>query len=202
VPAELLRQRPDVHRAQNQWVAAAQEVGLAQAALRPSLSFSGSLMANRVWAAGVSATVDTWSLGPLSLSLPLLGRERLHATVDAAAAQYDAAGSAYAATVRQAVTEVEQALVSLAALRERALAAEVATEGYRASLGGTEARYRAGLASLNELEEARRYLLGAENAVLLLRQERLAAWVRLYVALGGGFEPSSDLHTTLARDAS
>lgn len=202
VPAELLRQRPDVHRAQNQWVAAAQEVGLAQAALKPGLSFSGSLMANRVWAAGVSATVDTWSIGPLSLSLPLLGRERLHAAVDAAAAQYDAAGSAYAATVRQAVTEVEQALVLLAALRERALAAEVATEGYRASLGGTEARYRAGLASLNELEEARRYLLGAENAALSLRQERLAAWVRLYVALGGGFEPSSDLHTTLVRDAS
>ena len=50
--------------------------------------------------------------------------------------------------------------------------------------------FSAGLASLSELEEARRFVLGSENAVLLLRQERLHTWVQLYVALGGGFEPT------------
>ena len=205
VPADLLRQRPDVFRAQRQWVAAAQELGLARAALKPGLSLSGNLMVNRVRAAGVSATVDTWSLGPLTLSLPLLGRERLHAAVDAAAARLDAAASAYTATVRQAVAEVEQSLVSLDALRERADATAAAAAGYRRSLAGTESRYNAGLASLNELEEARRLLLAADTADLSLRQERLAAWLRLYVALGGGFEPvqaASDALQPLARDVS
>jgi outer membrane protein, multidrug efflux system len=205
VPADVLRQRPDVFRAQQQWVAAAQEVGLAQAALLPSLSLSGNLMVNRVRAAGVSATVDTWSLGPLVLSLPLLGRDRLQREADAAQARFEAAGSAYAATVRQAVSEVEQALVSLAALAERTQAADVAVAGYRAALAGTEARWGAGLSSLNELEDARRVLLATENTALSLRQERLGAWLRLYVALGGGFEPataSADDPTPNLRDAS
>lgn len=203
VPADVLRQRPDVFRAQRQWVAAAQEVGLAQAALLPGLSLSGHLTLNRVRAVGVSATVDTWSLGPLALRLPLLGRERLQREVDAAEARYEAAGVAYAATVRQAVSEVEQVLVSLAALAERAQAAEVAVAGYRRALAGTESRWGAGLASLQELEDARRVLLAAENADLELRRERLGAWLQLYVALGGGFEPTqagADALTTLSRD--
>ena len=159
----------------------------------------------RVRAAGVSATVDTWSLGPLVLSLPLLGRDRLQREADAAQARFEAAGSAYASTVRQAVSEVEQALVSLAALAERTQAADVAVAGYRAALAGTEARWGAGLYSLNELEVARRVLLATENTALSLRQERLGAWLRLYVALGGGFEPataSADDPTPNLRDAS
>ena len=107
--------------------------------------------------------------------------------------------------VRQAVSEVEQSLVSLAAVRDRASSAALAVEGYRRSLDGTTSRYQTGLASLNELEDARRWLLAADNAALLLRQEQLAAWVRLYVALGGGFEPSSasdKAQQPIARDAS
>lgn len=205
VPADLLRQRPDVYRAQRQWVAAAQGLGLAEAALRPSLSLSGNLMVNRVRAAGVSATVDTWSLGPLTLSLPLLGRDRLHAEVAAAQAQLDAAAVAYQSVVRQAVAEVEQSLVSLAAVRERAGSVALAAEGYRRTLEATASRHQAGLASLNELEDARRAALAADNAALSLRQEQLAAWVRLYVALGGGFEPSAasdQAQQPIARDAS
>lgn len=206
VPADVLRQRPDVYQAQRQWVAAAQDVGLAEAALRPSLRLSGSLMLNRVRAAGVSATVDTWSLGPLTLNLPLLGRERLHAASDAARAQYESAGSTYAATVRRAVAEVEQALLGLDALRGQTRAAEAALAGYRQSLAGTEARHGAGLAPLTELEDARRVLLAAETTAVSLRQAWLAAWVQLYVALGGGFEPglgaSDALHPLVVRDAS
>ena len=206
VPADVLRQRPDVYQAQRQWVAAAQDVGLAEAALRPSLRLSGSLMVNHVRAAGVSATVDTWSLGPLTLTLPLLGRERLQASAVAARAQYEAAGSAYAATVRRAVSEVEQVLLGLDALQGQTRAAEAALAGYRQSLAGTEARHGAGLAPLTELEEARRVLLAAETTAVSLRQAWLTAWVQLYVALGGGFEPGTAateaLQPLVVRDAS
>lgn len=201
VPAELLRQRPDVYRAQRELVAASDNVGIARAALRPSLSFSGSLMANRFRGGGNTVDLTTWSIGPLTLSLPLLGRERLAHHADAAFAQYEASGLAYAATLRRAVSEVEQSLVSLAALRERAASADTAVEGYRRSLAGTEARWRVGLAGLNELEEARRLLLAAESGALALRQEHLQAWINLYVALGGGFEPAQATPDAL-KDAS
>ncbi|HYF19873.1 MAG TPA: TolC family protein, partial [Ramlibacter sp.] len=84
--------------------------------------------------------------------------------------------------------EVEQALVSLESARTRDEDARLAAEGYRASFAATEARYRAGLASLFELEDARRTLFAAETALVTLQRERTAAWVSLYRAAGGGWQ--------------
>jgi len=121
--------------------------------------------------------------------MPLLGRGALHANTDSAMAAYEAAALAYAGTLRQAVAEVEQALVSIASLRERVASTETAVDGYGQSFQATEARYRVGLASLNELEEARRLKLAADSSAVALQQERINAWIQLYVALGGGFDP-------------
>ena len=62
-----------------------------------------------------------------------------------------------------------------------------AADGYRRSFVATEARYRNGLASLVELEDARRTLLAAETTRIALQKERYAAWVALYRAAGGGW---------------
>ncbi|MBU7576022.1 MAG: efflux transporter outer membrane subunit [Hydrogenophaga sp.] len=189
VPAEVIRQRPDVYRAQRDLVAASEEVGVARAALLPSLSLSGSLLRNRFSGGGNEGTFNTWSVGPLTLSMPLLGRDALRANTDSAQARYEAAAIAYAGTLRQAVAEVEQALVSISSLRERVASTDTAVAGYGQSFQATEARYRVGLASLNELEEARRLKLAADSSAVALQQERINAWIQLYVALGGGFDP-------------
>lgn len=188
VPAEVIRQRPDVFRAQRTLVAAAESVGVAQASLLPSLSLSGSLLRSRVSAAGADATFNSWSVGPFTLSLPLTGRGALQAGVDSAQARYDSAAVAYAATLRNAVAEVERALVALASLREQQASIATALAGYAQSFTGTEARYRVGFASLNELEEARRLKLNADSGAVALQQSRIQAWIDLYVALGGGFD--------------
>ncbi|MDO9438759.1 efflux transporter outer membrane subunit [Hydrogenophaga sp.] len=189
VPAEVLRQRPDVYRAQRELVAASEDVGVAKAALLPSLSLSGSVLRNRFSGGGIQVTANSWSVGPITLSMPLLGRNALRANTDSAQARYEAAASAYAGTVRQAVSEVEQALVSLSGLRARVASTQTAVAGYGQSFQATEARYRVGLASLNELEEARRLKLAADSSAVTLQQERINAWIQLYVALGGGFDP-------------
>jgi outer membrane protein TolC len=108
------------------------------------------------------------------------------ANVDAAGARYDAAVSSYRATVRNAVSEVEQALVNLDATAARAGDAQTALEGYRANYSAVEDRYKNGMASLFELEDARRTRLAAEQTVINLQRERSAAWVALYRAAGGG----------------
>ncbi len=189
VPAEVIRQRPDVFRAQRELVAASEDVGVAKAALLPGLSLSGSLLRNRFSGSGTEGTFNTWAIGPIRLSLPLLGRYALRASTDSAQARYESAAIAYASTLRQAVAEVEQALVTLASLREREASTVTAVAGYEQSLKGTEARYRVGLANLNELEEARRLKLNADSSAVNLQQERINAWIQLYVALGGGFDP-------------
>ncbi len=190
VPAEVIRQRPDVFRAQRTLVAAAGSVGVAQSALLPSLSLSGNLLRSRVHTAGMAVSFNSWAVGPFTLSLPLTGRGALQAGVDSAQASYDSAAVAYAATLRNAIAEVERALVALAALREQQASNQTALAGYSQSFTGTEARYRVGLANLNELEEARRLKLNAESSAVALQQSRIQAWIDLYVALGGGFDPA------------
>lgn len=190
VPAEAIRQRPDVYRAQRELVAAGEAAGAARALLLPNLNLSGSLLRNRYSTASDSTSFTTWSVGPLSLNLPLIGRGALTANADAAQARYEAAAVAYAATLRQAVAEVEQALVTLDGLALRLTATEAAQAGYVKSFGATEARHRVGLANLNELEDARRLRLNAESSAIALQQERFGAWVALYLALGGGFDPA------------
>ncbi|MNT51772.1 copper/silver efflux system outer membrane protein CusC [compost metagenome] len=59
------------------------------------------------------------------------------------------------------------------------------------SFVATEDRYKNGLASLIELEDARRTRLAAENTVVNLERERSAAWVALYRAAGGGWTSSA-----------
>ena len=117
-----------------------------------------------------------------------LERIRTAAQTDAAQARYDEAASQYRAKVRQAVSEVEQALVRLQSTAERSASARTAADGYRASFDATEARWRGGLASLVELEDARRTALAAENALIALQHERQTAWIALYRAAGGGWK--------------
>ena len=64
-----------------------------------------------------------------------------------------------------------------------------AAEGFGASLRATQARYTGGLATLFELEDARRSAVQAEVALIDLARERLLAWINLYRALGGGWTP-------------
>ncbi len=67
VPAEVIRQRPDVFRAQRELVAASEDVGVARAALLPGLSLSGSLLRNRFSGSGTEGTFNTWAIGPIRL---------------------------------------------------------------------------------------------------------------------------------------
>ncbi len=187
VPAEALAQRPDIFSAGRDVAAASADLGSAEAARYPRLGLSGNIGAARIYAGGGSANLDTWSIGPLSLTVPLFDGGRRAANVAAAQARYDEAAALYRARVRQAVREVEQALVNLQSGEARQGDAEAAVEGYRAAFSGTEAQYKNGLASLLALEDARRTLLAAEINRVTLRQERQSASVALYRAMGGGW---------------
>lgn len=191
VPAEVLAQRPDVYNAARELTAASFEVGSARAQRYPRLSIAGSIATNRARARAFNLDFNTWSVGPIALTVPLFDGGASQANLEAAKARYEEAASKYRAKVRQAVQEVEEALVNLQSTADRSGDTAVAAEGYRASFTGTEARYKAGLASLVELEESRRTLLSAQSAVVSLDKERRSAWVALYRALGGGWTVSA-----------
>ncbi|USX15619.1 efflux transporter outer membrane subunit [Oxalobacteraceae bacterium OTU3CAMAD1] len=192
LPANTLNQRPDVFTAEREVTAASAEVGNAQAQRYPRLTLSGSVGIANFRSGGDNTKTDTWTIGPLSVSVPIFDAGRRRANVDAAGARYDYAVASYRSTVRQAVSELEQALVNLDGTAARATDAQTALDGYRVNFTAVEDRYKNGMASLFELEDARRTRLAAEQTVINLQRERSAAWVSLYRAAGGGWSAPAD----------
>lgn len=191
VPAQTLAQRPDVFSAERDVVVASAQVGAAKAQRLPRLTLMGSIAGTRLTTGGVDQDGTTWSFGPLAVSLPLFDAGQRAAAVKASEANYAAVVTTYRGKVRQAVREVEEALIALQSTEARSQDAVVSTQGYAETLAATQSRFGQGLASLVELEDARRNALAAESSQLSLALERNRAWVALYRALGGGFEPDA-----------
>lgn len=187
VPAQLLLQRPDVWAAEQAVAAASAGVGEAHAQRYPRLSLQGSVGRMQVRTQGMSPALGTWSLGPLALTVPLIDGGARHANVQASQARYDEAVVKLRASVRQAVQEVEGALTQWASHHERAEATDLAVQQYQRYWQATQARHQHGMASLFELEDARRSLLAAQLAQVAQRRDQTLAWVSLYRALGGGW---------------
>lgn len=192
LPAQTLAQRPDVFNAEREVAAASFEVAGARAQRYPRLGISGAIGRGQIRAAGESVTANTWTIGPVQVTLPVFDAGRRRASVDAAQERYEAAVTGYRGSVRQAVSEVEQALVNLQGTDLRAVQAQAALEGYRAAFTAAEDLYKNGMGSLLQLEDARRTRLAAENAMIAVQRERSAAWIALYRAAGGGWTRDTD----------
>ena len=201
LPADVVAQRPDVFQAEREVAASSADVTSLDALRRPRLSLLGSIGAAQVSSGGFTSEGATWSIGPLAITLPLYDGGARAANVEAAQARYEAAVVQYRSKVRQAIAEVEIALLSLQSTASRRSDSQAAAEGYRASFAATEARYKSGLASLVELEDARRTSLAAQTALVSLQRERMAAWIALYRAAGGGWTVAGNAVATTATSA-
>ncbi|QEM70008.1 efflux transporter outer membrane subunit [Geobacter sp. FeAm09] len=184
VPADLLRQRPDIVSAERTLASTNALIGVAEAGRYPSLSLSGSVSLSATSGTAMSAP---WSFGP-TLNLPLFNGGKTEASIKSARSDYDSALADYQQTVRTAVKEVEQALTRLDSMAKREDQARISAEGYRAYLSATEQNWRVGRSSLLDLETARRSSISADITLLELQQSRLEYWIALYKAVGGGWK--------------
>ena len=191
IPANVLMQRPDLAAAQRDVAGAAFDLRAADARRYPVVSLSGNIGLMRVDSGGMSNNGATWSLGPIAVSLPILDNGRTQASIDVAKASYEASVAVLQSKARQAVREVEEALVQLDNTAARAPDVAAASAGYGVSLAAAQARYTAGVGSLVELEDARRTAMFAKSTELQLLRERIVAWISLYRAVGGGWSPAA-----------
>ena len=199
LPAATLAQRPDIYAAAQEVAAASNDVGSVEARRYPRLSLAGTIGRNRFETSDGAFNLNSWTVGPVALSLPIFDGNRRRATTAAAVARYEAAANLYRATVRRAVREVEESLVNLDSIAARSDDAQIAIDGFTASLDAAQLRYKKGFGSLIELEEARRSKLGAETALVSLQRERIAAWIALYRAAGGGWQSPTSSDKTRAQ---
>lgn len=198
VPAQTLRQRPDIAALERELAATSAEIGVAKADLYPSLSLNGSIS----WSASGSASgLKTWSFGP-SLSVPLFDTGKRLAELDSARASYQIAKAEWQNGVRAGVKEVENALANLHGAAQRTEQASIAALEYRSYFQSSEASWRAGSISLLTLEEARRSALSAEIQHIELVRDQVQYWVALYKAMGGSWDSGAYALKTRAYESS
>lgn len=187
VAARALSQRPDVSGAESEWAAASADVGVAKAALLPSVNLLGSIGVNRIAAAGMTSSASTWSFGP-TLKIPLFDGGGYAGRVKAAQARYDYAQANYQKTVRTAVQEIEDALVRLDVANQRTEQNRDALVQRRTVLQAGDARREAGMANRLDVEEMQRTAWLAEDTLQGSRRDSALAWIALYKALGGSWD--------------
>ena len=188
VPAELLRQRPDVRAAERRLAAQTASVGVAEAARYPSLGLSGSIALS---GATLDQMVRGASLGSslvAGLTAPLLDGGRIRRNIDIQNALQEQALIAYEQSVMSALADVETALVTLSKTRERLQSLERAAASARLAAQIAEHRYAAGLIDFLTLLDTQRSLLSVEDQRLAAQGDRASAIVQLYKAFGGGWQ--------------
>ena len=186
VPAEALRQRPDISALELEIAASIADVGAAKADLYPSLSLGGSITINSSTLTGASTP---WSFGP-ALTIPVFDGGSRRASVKSAIADYDLALAGYKSGVLSAISEVETALVRIDSTRRRIGDASDAARNYRSYFNSIDANWRAGGVSLIDREEARRSAQSSEITLIEIRRDAVRYWIALYKALGGGWDAS------------
>jgi NodT family efflux transporter outer membrane factor (OMF) lipoprotein len=187
LPSDLVRQRPDVLASEAQLHAASANIGVATAAMFPSITLSATYGATASRVDALSAASGRfWGIGP-SASIPLFEGDRLWYGRKAAIDAYQAAQADYRQTVLDAFAQVGD---TLNALQHDAQALQAQAEAQRAAgeaLKLVQVNYRAGLAAYVDVWAADVQFHQASIAYLQAVAQRFQDTVALFVALGGGW---------------
>jgi multidrug efflux system outer membrane protein len=122
------------------------------------------------------------------VSLPIFNMGRIGANVDSAEARAQESVIRYQQTIRQAFREVSDGLVEYRKRREFRIQQELLVESLRDAARLAEIRYRGGVTSYLEVLDTERQLFDAELLLAQAQRDELLAVVRLYRALGGGWQ--------------
>ncbi|WP_263770004.1 efflux transporter outer membrane subunit [Propionivibrio soli] len=205
LPSTLLEARPDIRQAEESLVAANARIGVAKAALYPSVSLTGALggesaALSKLFTSGAS----TWSIG-LAAAMPIFDAGRNAARIDQATARQKQTLVSYQKTVHTAFKEVNDALVSLREYGESDRAQERRVQAAQKTLEIAQLRYQAGYSGFLDVLDAQRSANDALLAYVSTRQARLGSAVSLFKALGGGWNDNfkaESLENTGAQAAS
>lgn len=177
VPADLLRNRPDIRSAERSLAAAVAALGVAEARFYPSVTLSGTITA---------ADATSWSFGP-AIQLPVLNRAVLSANRDQAMARVRQADLTWRSAVLSAVEEVQAAQSALARNRRALVARQQATESSARLVELSRQTWENGATTLLDFLESQRSLASSQLSLAGARRDMAASWASLQVAAGRGW---------------
>jgi len=188
LPSSLLESRPDVREAEQMMIAANANIGIAKAALFPTISLTANLGAESAALSNLNKSGSSIWGGGLGLSLPIFDAGRIRSKIDQVTAKQKEALSYYESAIQNAFKEVNNALVSLKEYTEQENDLKLTQDAAKKAMDIASNRYKAGYSSYLDYLDAQRVYNDASIAYIQKRQLRLIASVELFKSLGGGWQ--------------
>jgi len=189
LPSALLERRPDIRAAEQALAAANAQIGVARAALFPTVSLTGTLGAQSANLSNLfTGGAGIWSAG-FALALPIFDAGRREARVDQAGARERQALAGYQKAIETGFKEVSEGLINVAQSTATEGDLQDRLQAARNALELSNLRYESGYSPFLEVLDAQRTANDAELAFVRNRQARLSFSVDLMKALGGGWQP-------------
>jgi NodT family efflux transporter outer membrane factor (OMF) lipoprotein len=187
VPAEVLRQRPDIRRAERQLAAATAQVGVATAARYPNFSLTGTLGLQALSAPSLlQSSAGMFALGS-NAAWTLFDAGRIRQNIEIQNALQEQALIRYEAAVLDALRDVENALVAYAEEQNRRQALKEAVHAAQSAARLAGNQYAAGLIDFLTVLDSQRSTLSLQDQLIQSEAAVTANLTRLYKALGGGW---------------
>ena len=187
VPADILRRRPDLRRAERQLAAQTARIGMAMADLYPKLTLGGSIGMETLSLTNLSST-GSWTLsGGPRITWAIFKAGAIRQSIEVQSALQEQYLIAYEATVLSALEEVENTLVSYAEEQQRRDNLRNAIQAAQKAVDLAQHKYQAGLTDFSNVLDAQRSLLSFEDQLAQSDGAVTSNLVRLYKALGGGW---------------
>ncbi len=191
VPADMLRQRPDVRRAELIAMIQNAQVGVASADLYPSFSISGSLgLASKGddgFSELFSADSLTYAIGP-SFVWPFLNYDRIKSNIRVQDARLQQALVQYRETVIQAAREVEDSMVAFVGSQRQDDILQDTVKSARRSTELSMVRFKEGFADYQRVLDAQQALFAQEQRYVANKGLAIRSLISVYRSLGGGWQ--------------
>ncbi|MBW2599060.1 MAG: efflux transporter outer membrane subunit [Deltaproteobacteria bacterium] len=190
IPADILRRRPDVRKAERELAAQTARIGAATADLYPKFRLAGSIGLESGTSSDLFKTASKfWSIGP-SISWNIFDAGAIHRNIEVQSALQEQYLNAYKAAVLNALEEVENALVAYAEEQNRRNSLNEAVQAAKRAVELSRIKYQSGMIDFARLLDAQRSLLSYQNQLVRSDGSVASNLIRLYKVLGGGWEAS------------
>jgi NodT family efflux transporter outer membrane factor (OMF) lipoprotein len=188
IPADLLRRRPDIRRAERTAAAHSAQIGIAEADFYPAISIVGTIgYSAEEFPSLFRQTAFNGTIGP-SFNWKILNYGRILNNVRAQQARFQELITTYQQTVLTANREAEDGLVTFlrAQTRTRFQAESVDRAQKAVTLGLVQ--YQAGTVDFTRITQLEQNLVLQQNTLAVARGEIAEGLIQTYRALGGGWE--------------
>jgi NodT family efflux transporter outer membrane factor (OMF) lipoprotein len=187
VPADLLRQRPDVRRAERELAAQTARIGVATAELYPKLKLSGAIGLEALSFNGLFQAGNIASSGSAGLTWRVFDVGAIRQNIEIQSALQEQSLIAYESAIMGALEEAENAIIAYAQAQQRR---QSLVETVRSAMEAVElakVKYQTGLTDFGNVLEAERSLLNFEDQLAQSDGAIVTNLVKLYKTMGGGW---------------